>query len=700
MALALVVLGFGAVFPGVARAHAFLVRVTPADRSVLARAPREVRLEFTEPVLPGPGIAAIRNGGGSVLAGKASAENRSLVIALRPGLRNGAYTVRWLAISDDGHEIGGVIAFGVGAGRGPPLPGLDAGSTGPGTGQYLSRWLFLIGLLVASGVAVFDLLVWRLGVADAELSRGEREAVDRRGREGGSLLLIAGFAATIVGGLLLLWSTHASFSTRFGRVVEIGLVISAVGAVAALASFVLPFSRPVALVAALALLPVPTLSGHALDAGRSRLDLIVDVAHVSAAAVWLGGLLALAALLPWAGRPLLHEAGERLLFPLARRFSALALAAVVLLAGTGIGRALEELASVSQLWSIGYGRALLVKTALLVALLVLAIRNRFFLLRGPFARLRAGVAGEAVVLVGLVVAVAVLTALPPGWNTAAAAKRVPTATPAIRGEPPEPPPPGAVVLARQKGRLGVALAVVPVSGRRVRLTATVVGPDRNGVNGLAVAFASNGAQIPARPCGSGCYTAFSRLPRRTVTVALSGRSGSAVAFQLPERWPVPSASELVRRATSVYLRLHSVSYLERLASGPAVKIVSFWKQAAPNRFQYRIRAGPAGIVIGGTRWDKTSLGARWVRSEIQPLRMPVPMWGERPTNAHLLRTELVHGRPVSVVSLFDPSIRAWFTIRFARRTLHPLSLDMTAAAHFMHHDYLSFDRPLKIVPPG
>ena len=37
---------------------------------------------------------------------------------------------------------------------------------------------------------------------------------------------------------------------------------------------------------------------------------------------------------------------------------------------------------------------------------------------------------------------------------------------------------------------------------------------------------------------------------------------------------------------------------------------------------------------------------------------------------------------------------------FDKTTGRTLELDMTAAAHFMHHDYLRFNGPLAIRPPG
>jgi putative copper export protein len=96
---------------------------------------------------------------------------------------------------------------------------------------------------------------------------------------------------------------------------------------------------------------------------------------------------------------------------IAQRFSRLALASVVVIVTTGVGRALWELSAVSQIWSTAYGRTLLIKTALLGALIVLGYRNRSAL--GDFTGLRRRVGLELALLVTLTAAVSLLTDLPP-----------------------------------------------------------------------------------------------------------------------------------------------------------------------------------------------------------------------------------------------------------------------------------------------
>jgi len=614
--------------------------VVPKDGAVLTEAPRSVRLSFDDGVRVRSGIKAIRNGGGSVLGGKPQVVGgRTLVVPLQSNLADGDYTVLWRVVSDDGHTLAGVTAFGIGAGRAPPAAALSVGN-GPGTKDVVARWLLFAGLLTAVGAAFF-----RFAVGPVPL----------RVMLGAFLLVFLG-----VSGLL----HDVPLSSRFGGAMAAVAIVSAIGALLAAIAPVFPALEPLVFVAGLLLLPWPSIAGHALDRGRSPLEVIADVVHVAAASVWLGGLVALGLSF--------RAAGDHM--RTVKRFSSIALASVAVLAATGVVRALSELHNVSQLWTTGYGRALLVKTALLATLVTLGWINRYRLIpTGRVDGVRRNVAAELVLLGGLVVAVALLTDLRPGRDRAAAAAAAPATGP--------PPLPASemVVQGQEAGDLAVALAVRP-PGEEV----TVLGPNGRGVNGLSVTV--NG--VEAGSCGNGCYGAFVPLQRRA-TVVVNGRK---LTFAIPKN-PRPAAG-IVARATRAFRALRSVDYVERLASSPRDKVVADFTLERPNKLEYRIRGGASGIVIGTRRWDRTGNNP-WVPSPQTLTPQPEPIWSGHFTNAFLLERT----RDSYLVAFMKPLGPTWFTVRFDRRTLLPRDLRMTTASHFMRHRYTRFNTGPRIKAP-
>jgi copper transport protein len=378
------------VLPARAAAHANLVQTEPRDRAILARAPARVLVRFDDDVRVAPGNAAIRNGGGSVLAARPHASGRTLVLPLRRRLRDGDYSVRWSVVSNDGHVVQGVLAFAVGVGRAAPVPALRP-SSGVGPGTIVARWFFFAGLLVASGLALFDVVVWR--------------PLARRGLGTGWIAI--GLAAVFISSHGLVHASHGGSATRFGLTIDVASAVAATGAAAAAIGVVDGSAAPFALVPALLLLPVPTLAGHALDPGRSWVEVPIDLLHVLAASVWIGGIVAFAVVVPRAGAP------QEVAATAAQRFSRLALAAVALLAATGALRAVAELSQASQLWTTSYGRAILVKTALFALLVGFGAASRSRV-ASSFERLRATVTVELVLVLGVVAAVAWLTSLSPG----------------------------------------------------------------------------------------------------------------------------------------------------------------------------------------------------------------------------------------------------------------------------------------------
>ena len=108
-----------AVLPAVAGAHATIVRVTPADRSVVAKQPAEVTIRWSEPVDLGPDSVRLLDAtGGSIDTAKAAhrgSDRATAVLKLPAGLKDGTYVVAWRVTSADSHPVSGAFSFSVGA---------------------------------------------------------------------------------------------------------------------------------------------------------------------------------------------------------------------------------------------------------------------------------------------------------------------------------------------------------------------------------------------------------------------------------------------------------------------------------------------------------------------------------------------------------------------------------------------------------
>lgn len=115
-------------------------------------------------------------------------------------------------------------------------------------------------------------------------------------------------------------------------------------------------------------------SGHgaATPGAAGNVHLTLDFMHLSAAGLWVGGLLPFALLL-LDTRP---DAAGRL----SLRFSALATASVLILLPSGIANAWFVLPSANALTATLYGKLLLAKIALFLLMLAFAAVNRFVLI--------------------------------------------------------------------------------------------------------------------------------------------------------------------------------------------------------------------------------------------------------------------------------------------------------------------------------
>jgi len=162
--------------------------------------------------------------------------------------------------------------------------------------------------------------------------------------------------------------------------------------------------------------------GHASQAPFAPLSIAADAAHLSGAAIWVGGLPCLIVVLLRAPRAL-PDAGLALAGATLSRFSRVALWSVAVIAVTGLARMAGELSSVTQLYDTAYGRDLMLKASLLAPILLLARRNRQMVaafaggLTPTAARLRTvarSVQMELMIAMGIITLAAILVAQIPG----------------------------------------------------------------------------------------------------------------------------------------------------------------------------------------------------------------------------------------------------------------------------------------------
>ena len=160
--------------------------------------------------------------------------------------------------------------------------------------------------------------------------------------------------------------------TRTGQLALLRVVLAAGAAVVASVPALWRRSPVPALVLAAGSLVVATVAGHAWTAPNRWVAVTSDVAHLGAVAVWIGGLVALLAVLPLLDRPGRVAA--------ATRFSAVALGAVVVVAASGTMSGWQQVRTLDALTSTGYGRLLILKVVGFAVLVVLGFVNRAVLI--------------------------------------------------------------------------------------------------------------------------------------------------------------------------------------------------------------------------------------------------------------------------------------------------------------------------------
>jgi putative copper export protein/methionine-rich copper-binding protein CopC len=450
-----------ALLPAPAAAHTRVESTQPADGDTAHAAVSELRLTFSRAVESELTTITLFRGGAQVAHGGAKVEGgegRAFVLALPAALEAGDYVARWKTVGSDGHVLEGSWRFSVAAASAPPpTPAAAAAQaaqvqdpplpTTDGTDEALEdevgeagrplavavRWAWFAALLGMIGAVAF-----RYGV----LPRLDREPGLQpiAGRAEGAVWFVAlGAAALSVATLFArLWMQvaalgGASESAWDGARLDVLLrdtgwglawVLQAIATLAFVIGLFIakaPHGRGVgwmgAGAGAVLLSAVPALSGHAASVGRlNGLAILTDTVHVLGAGVWMGTLAALLAVGIPAGLTAADGAAGAVA-SMVRAFSPMALAGAALVAITGLTSLVFQLDALSDVWSTGYGRALLLKLALLAGVAGLGFYNwrRVLPTLGDDAatqRLRRSARAELGLGLAVLLVTAVLVALP------------------------------------------------------------------------------------------------------------------------------------------------------------------------------------------------------------------------------------------------------------------------------------------------
>jgi copper transport protein len=424
--------------PATASAHTGFQSSTPAEGAAMDEPVSLVTIVFTGEANPvgDQFVALTPDGVVQAAASFVTVDDKIFSITFDPPLAGGQVGIRWNVQAADAHPIEGAFSFTVTA----PAP---VASVAPTTSvapeavpvdQTLDEFLTVDNSKPGQTTATVGRLVGFLGVTlglgafafVASALRGRREEVRRAvsAIRVLSVVIVVGAAIEYVGvsrvgteSLASGWSTAPGFATVLRIIGGIGLVVGIGGTITrGKVQRWTPNARSWPALASIVLIIASFwFDGHTVSKGFRPLHALVNSVHVAAGAVWVGGVVAIAAVV-WS-RYQSHE--QMRVVELVVRFSKIATIALASVVVAGGVMAFLVLDSFGELTGTPWGKILLLKTAAVGLAMIGGAYNHFRLLPSLEADpespelltdLRNTVTAEAIMLVFVVAVTAWLVA--------------------------------------------------------------------------------------------------------------------------------------------------------------------------------------------------------------------------------------------------------------------------------------------------
>jgi len=364
-----------------ASAHAQLISTSPQQGALLERSPDQVVLTFGEDVQARTdAIEVLTSSGNDLRVGSSHHPpgRADQVAAALPADLHGTYVVTWRVISADTHPVQGAFTFSVGTitsngstnGLEHQLLAARKGSRTVGTVAGINRFFTYASVIALLGGGALILIAWPDGLSKRRVRRYLQIAAATM-----ALSALLGIALQGIYGagkpfhdLLQSSSLSPAVATRFGyaSVVRAALALVALIALSAIRTRRLsPWHKVIAGLAGVAVIVTISLSGHGNTGRWQPAGLILDIVHVSAAAMWLGGLALITVFV--VGPRKISPASIEEVRPTVLAFSTLAAGALAAVVATGVAQAWRQVGSWNLLTSTSYGHLLMLKTVAVAA---------------------------------------------------------------------------------------------------------------------------------------------------------------------------------------------------------------------------------------------------------------------------------------------------------------------------------------------